>query len=316
MRRWAFSYGVRSPATIASTRAADSWSATASPSPVMASRYPAASPTRATLPRRTARTRWWSGPVPRSRDEAGALGDTGLQGRKALQEIVEAGLAAGSRGTRSPPGPEPRESRRPRIPVPSRPRRSRSRGAWRSGAGRRSGGRLQLPGRAPPSRGPGSAGRPRPRSSAPRRSPARVSTPSDPSPEALTPQRRSTPTSSARRTKAPCSSVRRTPSPPACGNTPSARTASVEVADPPEGEAPGLDADLPQARHGVRHQPFAAGLVDGRAGTVEDGHGHPREPGADGRGEPRRAAADHHKVCLEIGETHHPAFLRFRRMPA
>ena len=71
---------------------------------------------------------------------------------------------------------------------------------------------------------------------------------------------------------------------------------AVEIADPPEREPPRLDPDLPQPRHGVGHQSFAAGFVDRWTGAVEDGHGHPREARPDRGGEPRRPSSHDEEV--------------------
>ena len=76
---------------------------------------------------------------------------------------------------------------------------------------------------------------------------------------------------------------------------------AVEIADAAEGEAAGIDADLPQAHHGVGHQPLAAGLVDRWTGAVDHRGGEPGEARADGGRESRGAAADDQEIRRPIG---------------
>jgi hypothetical protein len=53
-----------------------------------------------------------------------------------------------------------------------------------------------------------------------------------------------------------------------------------------------LDPEAFQLPHGVRHQPFAAGLVDGSAAPFDDDHVKPRPCSMQGGGQPRRATSD------------------------
>ena len=57
-----------------------------------------------------------------------------------------------------------------------------------------------------------------------------------------------------------------------------------------------LDSQATECAERVRHEPFAAGFVDGRLRSVRDGDVESLEPRCDRRRQPRGSAADHENI--------------------
>ena len=70
----------------------------------------------------------------------------------------------------------------------------------------------------------------------------------------------------------------------------------VQIGEANELPARRLDPEASQLAHGVRHQPFAAGLVDGSAAPFHDDHGKPRPRAMQRGGQPRRATTSDEQV--------------------
>ena len=71
---------------------------------------------------------------------------------------------------------------------------------------------------------------------------------------------------------------------------------AVHIGDARERPPLRLDPEAFQLPHGMRHQPFAAGLVDGSAAPFDDDHLEPRPRAVQRGGQPRRATTSDEQI--------------------
>ncbi len=89
--------------------------------------------------------------------------------------------------------------------------------------------------------------------------------------------------------------VQRRPAHPACTASCERRLGgliAIEVTDPDDRPASGIDAELLEMLDRFRHQPLAAGLVDRRCASLKKGDAHAAATGVQRRGQTDRTAAD------------------------